>query len=51
MRITDEDHHREEKGAYSKSSGIRELLNLECSINYGNTGTSSRFGKGKVHVF
>jgi hypothetical protein len=46
-----EDHSREEKEAYSKSRGRRELLNLECSINYDTSGASSRHRKGKAHVF
>jgi hypothetical protein len=35
------DHPREEKGAYSKSRGKMELLNLECSINNDNTGAGN----------
>jgi hypothetical protein len=34
----EEDHAQEVKGAFSKSRGRRELLNLECSINYDSTG-------------
>lgn len=30
--------------------GSRELLNLECSINYDAKGTSSSCGKGKAHA-
>jgi hypothetical protein len=47
----EEDHPREVKGACSNPRGRRELLNLECSINYDTTGTSSRHGKGKAHFF
>lgn len=46
-----EDHTRVVKGACSKPRGRRELLNQECSINYDTTGTSSRLGKGKAHIF
>jgi hypothetical protein len=42
-------HSREVKGACSR--GKRELLNLECSINYESTSASSRRGKGKAYVF
>jgi hypothetical protein len=35
----------------SSPRGRRELLNLECSINYDFAGASSRHGKGKVQVF
>jgi len=28
----------------------RELLNLDCSINYDAKGASSRRGKGKLHA-
>jgi hypothetical protein len=34
-----------------KGKGRRELLNLECSINYDSKGASSRRGKGKAHAF
>jgi hypothetical protein len=34
-----------------KVKGRRELLNLECSINYDSKGASSRRGKGKAHAF
>lgn len=44
-----EDHGRDVKGACSKSRA-RELLNLECSINY-DYGASSRCGKGKAQAF
>jgi hypothetical protein len=33
-----------------KVKGRRELLNLECSINYDAKGASSRCGKGKAHA-
>jgi hypothetical protein len=39
------------RGLLSKSRGRRELLNLECSINYDTSGASSRRGEGKAHVF
>jgi hypothetical protein len=45
-----EDNLLEVKGACSYSRGRRELLNLECSINYDLTGASSRRGKCKVHA-
>jgi len=37
-------------GVRPKPRGRRELLNLECSINYDAYGTSSRRGKGKAHA-
>jgi hypothetical protein len=43
------DHIREAKGVCSR--GRRELLNLQNSINYDSTGTSSRWEKGKAHIF
>jgi hypothetical protein len=49
LTAIENDHYREVKGACSR--GRRELLNLECSINYESTGASSRCGKGKAHVF
>jgi hypothetical protein len=45
-----EDNLREVKGASSYSKGRRELLNLECSINYDSAGASSRRRKGKAHA-
>jgi tRNA(His) 5'-end guanylyltransferase len=48
LKAIEEDHAREGKGASSR--GRRELLNLECSINYESTCASSRRGKGKAHV-
>jgi hypothetical protein len=33
-----------------KVKGRRELLNLECSINYVANGASSRCGKDKAHA-
>jgi hypothetical protein len=33
-----------------KIKGRRELLNLECSINYDAKGVSSKRGKGKTHL-
>jgi hypothetical protein len=33
-----------------KVKGRRELLNLECSINYDAKGASSRCGKGKAYA-
>jgi hypothetical protein len=38
------------RGLHSKSRGRRELLNLECSINYDTLGASSRRGEGKAHI-
>jgi hypothetical protein len=46
----EEDHPRKVKGVRLKPRGRRELLNLECSINYDAYGTSSRRGKGKAHA-
>jgi hypothetical protein len=34
-----------------KVKAKKRLLYLECSINYDAKGTSSRWGKGKTHVF
>jgi hypothetical protein len=34
LTVIEEGHLREEKGACSKSRGKRELLNLECTINF-----------------
>lgn len=51
LATIEEDNVREIKGAYFKSRGRRELLNLECSINYDTTRASSRRRKGKAHVF
>jgi hypothetical protein len=45
-----EDHSWEVTEAYSKSRGRRELLNLECFINYDTSGVSSR-QESKAHVF
>lgn len=38
-----------EKDHPRNGTSSKELLNLECSINY-SSGTSSRHGKGKAHV-
>jgi hypothetical protein len=38
-----------EKDHPQKGKGSKELLNVECSINY-SSGASSRHGKGKAHV-
>jgi hypothetical protein len=46
-RDGDGDHPQEENGAYSKSRGRMELLNLECSINNDNTGA----GKARFVFF
>jgi hypothetical protein len=50
LTAIEEDHPRVVKGACSKSRGKMELLNLECSLNYGTSGASSRRGKYKAHV-
>jgi hypothetical protein len=50
LTAIEKDHPREVKGVCSKSRGKRELLNLECSINYGTSSTSSTRGKGKGHI-
>lgn len=34
-----------------KVKGRRELLNIECSINYDSKGASSKHGKSKAHAF
>jgi hypothetical protein len=51
LATIEEDNVWEIKGAYSKSRGRRELLHLECFINYDTTRASSRCRKGKAHVF
>jgi hypothetical protein len=48
--VIEEVHLWEEMGAGLNPRGIRELWNLECSINYDYVGASSRQGKGKAHV-
>jgi hypothetical protein len=50
LTAIEEDHPWEVKGVCSKTRGRRELLNLECSINYDTAVVSSRCGKGKAHV-
>lgn len=47
LTVIEEGHLWEEKGACSKSRGKRELLNLECSINYETTG----MGKARLTFF
>jgi hypothetical protein len=44
------DHRREELASLSSFKGMRELQNLECSINYDAKGASSSRGKG-AYVF
>ena len=34
-----------------EGKGSRELMNLECSINYDAKRACSRSGKGKVHAY
>jgi hypothetical protein len=46
----EEDLLRIVKLARPKNKGRREVLNLNSSINYGDTSVSSRPGKGKTHV-
>jgi hypothetical protein len=46
----EEEFYRETMVARQKTKGMRELLNLKSSINYGNTSTPSRRWKGKVHM-
>jgi hypothetical protein len=46
----EEDHPQEVKVCVLRLRGRRELLNLECSINYDIACASSRRGKGKAHV-
>jgi hypothetical protein len=50
LTAIEEDHHWEVKGVHSKNRGRRELLNLECSINYDIACSSSRLGKVKAHM-
>lgn len=50
LTAIEDDHFREVKGACSKDRDRRELLNLECSINYDIASTSSRRWKGKAHM-
>jgi len=46
----EEDFLREKMIANQKSKGMRELLNLQSSINYGNASISSRRSKGKARM-
>lgn len=46
----EEDFNQEVKAVRPKTNGRRELLNLESSINYGDTSAFSRRGKCKAHV-
>jgi hypothetical protein len=50
LTAIEEDLQREVKAACPKTRGRRELLNLECSINYDTACASSRRGKGKAHM-
>jgi hypothetical protein len=49
LKAVEEDLHQEVKVACSKSKGKRELFNLKSFVNYGNSYTSNRRRKGKVH--
>jgi hypothetical protein len=44
----DEEFHRKTMVAHQKTKGIRVLLNLKSSINYGDASTPSRCWKGKA---
>jgi hypothetical protein len=46
----EEDFLREKMIANQKSKGMRELLNLQSSINYGYASISSRRSKGKARM-
>jgi hypothetical protein len=46
----EEDFQWEKMIARQKSKGKRELLNLHCSINYGDAKGPSRSRKGKAHM-
>jgi hypothetical protein len=50
LEAIEEDYHRGVKVARPKTKGRREVLNLASSINYGDSGVSSRLMKGKVHM-
>jgi len=46
----EEEFHRKKMIAHQKTKGMRELLNLKSSINYGDASTPSRHWKGKAHM-
>jgi hypothetical protein len=48
LTAIEEDHPREVKGVCSKSRGRRELLNLECSINYDTSARPLGVGKARL---
>jgi hypothetical protein len=43
-----EEFYWETMVAHQKTKGIREILNLKSSINYGDASASSRHWKGKL---
>jgi hypothetical protein len=46
----DEEFHRKTMVARQKTKGMRELLNLKSSINYGDASTPSWRWIGKAHM-
>jgi hypothetical protein len=46
----DEEFHRKNMVACQKTKGMRELLNLKSSINYGDASAPSWCWKGKAHM-
>jgi hypothetical protein len=45
-----EEFHQDKMIAPQKTKGMRELLNLKSSINYGDVSAPSRCWKGKAHM-
>jgi hypothetical protein len=46
----DEEFHRKTLVACQKTKGMRELLNLKSTINYGDASAPSQCWKGKAHM-
>jgi hypothetical protein len=46
----DEEFHWKTMVVRQKTKGVRDLLNLKSSINYGDTSGPSRRWKGKAHM-
>jgi hypothetical protein len=48
--VMEEEFHRDKMLARQKTIGKMEVLNLKCSINYGDVSAPSRRWKGKAHM-
>lgn len=48
--VSEEEFHREAMVVCQKTKGIRDVLNLKSSINYGDDYDSSRRRNGKAHM-